>query len=156
MTEPQTAKPGFINRNGQVVIRNTGKPGTDHGQSVYQLGCSGCGHVYGANGSDIFERRCPKHRTAPPASPCDRPSPVAAHRLRVRRPREVVFASIPSLRPWLCCPSALWRVGRLPGCRRDCRPLGSESSGGGRPLALAVGDGAGRRALARGGPGGDG
>lgn len=50
---------GYTNRNGQVVIRNTGLPGTDHGQMVYQLGCSLCGHVYGANGSDIHLRLCP-------------------------------------------------------------------------------------------------
>jgi hypothetical protein len=50
---------GYVNRNGQVVIRNTGLPGTDKNQSIYQLGCSHCGHVYGANGSDIFERKCP-------------------------------------------------------------------------------------------------
>jgi hypothetical protein len=52
--------PGYVNRGGQVVIRNTGLAGTDHGQSVYQLGCSFCGEVYGANGSDIFQRKCPK------------------------------------------------------------------------------------------------
>jgi hypothetical protein len=61
-----TTNVGFVNRNGQVVIRNTGKPGTDRGQSVYQLACSECGHVYGANGADIFERRCPKHQSGAP------------------------------------------------------------------------------------------
>ena len=61
-----TTEAGFVNRNGQVVIRNTGKPGTDHGQYVYQLGCTECGHVYGANGSDIFERKCPKHQSGSP------------------------------------------------------------------------------------------
>ena len=55
-----TTKVGFVNRNGQVVIRNTGKPGTDHGQKIYQLGCSLCGNVYGANGADIWARKCPK------------------------------------------------------------------------------------------------
>jgi len=56
-----STRPGYLNRHGQVVIRNTGLPGTDHGQTVYQLGCSECGHVYGANGSDIHLRRCPMH-----------------------------------------------------------------------------------------------
>jgi len=55
-----TTKVGFVNSNGQVVIRNTGKPGTDHGQKVYQLGCSLCGHIYGANGSDVWDRKCPE------------------------------------------------------------------------------------------------
>lgn len=58
-TTPTTSV-GFVNRNGQVVIRHTGLPGTDHMQFIYQLACSGCGHVYGANGSDIHERKCPK------------------------------------------------------------------------------------------------
>jgi hypothetical protein len=37
MPEATTTKPGYVNRNGQVVTRNTGLPGTDHGQSIYQL-----------------------------------------------------------------------------------------------------------------------
>jgi hypothetical protein len=55
-----TTKVGFVNSNLQVVIRNTGLPGTDHGQQIYQLGCSICGCVYGANGADIHDRKCPK------------------------------------------------------------------------------------------------
>lgn len=58
--DKKTTETGFINKNGQVVIRNTGKPGTDHLQYVYQLRCNNCGEVYGANGSDIWDRRCPK------------------------------------------------------------------------------------------------
>ena len=60
MLKGKTTQPGYVNRNSQVVIRNTNLPGTDHGQTVYQLGCVVCGNVYGANGSDIFERKCPK------------------------------------------------------------------------------------------------
>jgi hypothetical protein len=55
-----TTVPGYVNHRGQVVIRNTGLPGTDHLQMIYQLGCSNCGHIYGANGSDIHDRKCPK------------------------------------------------------------------------------------------------
>jgi hypothetical protein len=54
-----TTSVGFTNRNGQVVVRNTGQPGTDHSQYIYQVACSKCGHTYGANGSDIHERKCP-------------------------------------------------------------------------------------------------
>jgi hypothetical protein len=54
-----TTAPGYRNRNGQTVLRSTGFAGTDHGQSVYVLQCGGCRHEYGANGSDIFQRRCP-------------------------------------------------------------------------------------------------
>jgi hypothetical protein len=60
MSEVETTRPGYVNQpHSQVVIRNTGLPGNDKNQYVYQLGCSHCGHVYGANGSDIHERKCP-------------------------------------------------------------------------------------------------
>ena len=62
-TKPMKPSPttctGYVNRNGQVVVRNTGAPGNDNNQHVYQLACSHCGHTYGANGSDIHERKCP-------------------------------------------------------------------------------------------------
>lgn len=54
-----TTTPGYRNRNGQIVIRATGHPGTDHNQQVYQLACERCGLNYGANGSDIHGRKCP-------------------------------------------------------------------------------------------------
>jgi hypothetical protein len=54
-----TTEPGYRNRNGQVVIRPTHLAGTDHYQYIYVLRCGKCGHEYGANGSDIFQRRCP-------------------------------------------------------------------------------------------------
>jgi len=56
---PATTEPGYTNRNGQVVVRATGLPGTDHGQRIYALHCTNCGTEYGANGTDIFERKCP-------------------------------------------------------------------------------------------------
>ena len=60
MLKGKTTQPGHVNRNSQVVIRNTGLCGTDHVQTVYELKCSHCGCVYGANGSDIFQRKCPE------------------------------------------------------------------------------------------------
>ena len=66
MPENRTTAIGYVNRNSQVVIRNTGLPGTDHGQTVYQIACSLCGRVYGANGSDIFERKCPRCQNGKP------------------------------------------------------------------------------------------
>ena len=54
-----TTEPGYTNRNGQTVIHRTGIPGTDHNQRVYVLECGKCLHRYGANGSDIWQRRCP-------------------------------------------------------------------------------------------------
>jgi hypothetical protein len=56
-----TTEIGYRNRNGQVVLRKTDLPGTDHLQITYVLRCEQCGHEYGANGSDIFQRRCPAH-----------------------------------------------------------------------------------------------
>jgi hypothetical protein len=55
-----TTETGYLNLNGQVVIRDTGVPGTDKFQRIYQLACSKCGHNYGANGSDCHLRLCPK------------------------------------------------------------------------------------------------
>ena len=64
-----TTEIGYVNRNQQEVIRPTGKHGTDHGQYVYVLRCRTCRHEYGANGSDIFLRRCPNHDRGAPGLP---------------------------------------------------------------------------------------
>jgi hypothetical protein len=56
----KTTHPGYRNRNGQINVRPTGISGTDHGQYIYVLSCSRWGNHYGANGSDIFQRKCPK------------------------------------------------------------------------------------------------
>ncbi len=55
----KTTVPGFVSRNGQMVLRKTDAPGNDHNQIVYVLRCGRCAHEYGANGSDIWLRRCP-------------------------------------------------------------------------------------------------
>ena len=59
----RTTRSGFENRNGQIVAMPTSKSGTDHNQYMYILRCKHCGTVYGANGTDIWERRCPKPRS---------------------------------------------------------------------------------------------
>ena len=56
----ESTTPGYENRNRQVVVRATGLAGTDFGQYVYVLRCGHCQTEYGANGSDIFQRLCPK------------------------------------------------------------------------------------------------
>lgn len=56
----KTVQIGYKNRNGQTVIASTGLPGTDHGQSIYVLRCGACAFEYGSNGSDNFQRKCPK------------------------------------------------------------------------------------------------
>lgn len=45
----RTTDPGYVNRNNQKVIRNTGMQGTDHNQVVYELECLDCGKRHGAN-----------------------------------------------------------------------------------------------------------
>lgn len=61
-----TTKIGFTNRNGQRVTAATELSGSDHNQKVYVLTCTGCRHVYGANGSDIHLRKCPRHQGGQP------------------------------------------------------------------------------------------
>ena len=58
-TARKTTQPGYVNRNNQQVVRRTAIPGNDRHQTVYELRCLDCEHSYGANGSDIFQRRCP-------------------------------------------------------------------------------------------------
>jgi hypothetical protein len=56
----RTTEPRYTNRNGQTVLRKTAEHSNDHNQRVNVLRCGACAHEYGANGSDIFQRRCPK------------------------------------------------------------------------------------------------
>jgi predicted RNA binding protein YcfA (HicA-like mRNA interferase family) len=54
------AEIGDENPNGQLFVRETDQPGTDHNQYVWELLCRHCGNKYGANGSDFHHRKCPK------------------------------------------------------------------------------------------------
>ena len=65
----ETTQPGFSNPHGQVVVRATDLPGTDHLQRIYVLRCEHCGFEYGANGSDIHERKCPRCQGGKPGLP---------------------------------------------------------------------------------------
>ena len=58
-TNKKTTEPGYNNKNNQTVLRKTDLPGNDHNQKIYVLRCNECLHEYGANGSDIWLRRCP-------------------------------------------------------------------------------------------------
>jgi hypothetical protein len=53
---------GFVNRNNQACCGTRGESGNDHRQFSYKMQCLNeeCGHIYGANGTDIHLRRCPK------------------------------------------------------------------------------------------------
>ena len=56
-----TTRVGYINKNRQKNLGDTKpqRPGTDHCQHVHIMQCGKCGHKYGSNGSDIFQRKCP-------------------------------------------------------------------------------------------------
>ena len=60
MSDRGTTKIGYKNRNKQVVVEATDFPGNDYLQKVYVLRCDHCSDEYGANGSDIWQRRCPR------------------------------------------------------------------------------------------------
>jgi hypothetical protein len=50
---------GFRNREGQEVVRKTGREGATPEQRVFVLRCSVCGHEYDCDGCDIYDRLCP-------------------------------------------------------------------------------------------------
>ena len=52
---------GYVNKNKQLCTGHRNVRGTDFGQMAYRLIClaAHCGHIYGANGTDIFQRKCP-------------------------------------------------------------------------------------------------
>ncbi len=50
---------GYVNPNGQEVIRDTGERGSTAFSRKYELACHHCGQHYGANGFDAHERKCP-------------------------------------------------------------------------------------------------
>ena len=53
---------GDLNRNQQRLLAKTRFDGNDHGQRIWAVQCErgACGHVYGVNGTDFFQRLCPK------------------------------------------------------------------------------------------------
>lgn len=64
----ETTTIGYVNRNNQRCCGHRKVAGTDHGQHAYRMEClvSGCGHIYGANGTDVFQRKCPRHQGGKP------------------------------------------------------------------------------------------
>ena len=57
----KTTTIGHINKNNQKVHGTRGVQGTDHVAFSYKLEClePDYSHEYGANGTDIFQRKCP-------------------------------------------------------------------------------------------------
>ena len=60
MNYMKTTEQGYLNKNNQKNNGRTDKPGTDFGQWFYEMECMNCGHKYYANGTDIWQRKCPK------------------------------------------------------------------------------------------------
>ncbi len=56
----ETTEIGYINSNKQLNCGHRSSAGTDHNQFAYKLKCQNCDFEYGANGTDIFQRKCPK------------------------------------------------------------------------------------------------
>ena len=55
----KTTEAGYVNKNNQKNLGCTGETGTDHCQKFYQMECLKCGKKYNANGTDIWQRKCP-------------------------------------------------------------------------------------------------
>lgn len=51
---------GSINRNNQRNIGKLSEAGTDHCQWFYEMECLHCFFRYKSNGTDIFQRKCPR------------------------------------------------------------------------------------------------
>jgi hypothetical protein len=62
----KTTKIGYVNPNAQRCCGHRGVSGTDHNQKAFKVECLRCGHVYGANGSDMHERKCPECQEGSP------------------------------------------------------------------------------------------
>ena len=61
-----TTQIGYVNRNKQKCLGHRGKPGNDYNQKAYKMECLCCEYTYGANGSDAFQRLCPKCQSGQP------------------------------------------------------------------------------------------
>lgn len=70
--------PGNLNRNQQLLVAQTAWPGSDANQDLWVVQCMApraadrtrpgepCGHMYGVDSSDFFQRKCPACQGGPP------------------------------------------------------------------------------------------
>lgn len=56
----KSTETGYVNDNNQRNNGCTGVAGTDNFQLLYNMECLNCGAIYKANGSNIYEKKCPK------------------------------------------------------------------------------------------------
>ena len=59
MPKGKSTEKGYINKNNQKNNGISPHEGTDNNQYFYEMECLNCGHKYYANGSDIWQRKCP-------------------------------------------------------------------------------------------------
>ena len=66
-----TTAVGYVNPNGQEVVRPARRPGHEGARRLYVLRCTRpwCGQVYGATGSEIGRRKCPRCQGGRPGIP---------------------------------------------------------------------------------------
>jgi len=66
-----TVQIGYINPNNQMCLGTKDTPGTDHLQVSYRMICleENCEIIYGANGTDVHEKKCPKCQNGAPGIP---------------------------------------------------------------------------------------
>jgi predicted Zn-ribbon and HTH transcriptional regulator len=55
-----TTQIGYINERNQKCHGTLDVSGNDHLQYSYRLECLNCGYIYGVNGTDIKQRKCPE------------------------------------------------------------------------------------------------
>ena len=56
----KSTEQGYVNKRNQRNNGCTYSHGTDFNQKFYSMECLACGYKYQANGSDIWQRKCPK------------------------------------------------------------------------------------------------
>ena len=56
----KSTETGYINKHNQRNNGCTYTHGTDYNQKFYSMECLSCGHKYRANGTDIWQRKCPQ------------------------------------------------------------------------------------------------
>lgn len=56
----KTTKIGYVNPNNQEVLGTRKQPGTDKNQLAYKVKCLNCHAIYGANGAELYRRKCPE------------------------------------------------------------------------------------------------
>ncbi len=54
-----TVQIGYKNKNNQLCCGTRGVAGNDHNVLSYKMECLDCGEIYGANGTDVWQRKCP-------------------------------------------------------------------------------------------------